>query len=144
MDRVRILFVDDELGVLNALKRSLRKAPYEMVFLNDPQEVMPLLEKEVFHILVSDHKMPEMTGTALFIEVKEKYPKMIRVLMSGFADMSIMVEAINQGEVFRFIPKPWENEDIEATLKEAVAAYNRCAECPSESKVPPKDKSTSF
>jgi DNA-binding NtrC family response regulator len=123
LNNIRILFVDDEMAILDSLKRSLRKLPYELVFINKPLEVLTLMEQEEFHILISDHKMPEMTGTVLLAQVKNSFPGVIRILMSGFADMSIMVEAINQGEVFRFIPKPWEKGELERIISEAVNKY---------------------
>ncbi|MDA3940339.1 MAG: response regulator [Spirochaetia bacterium] len=123
MNNIRILFVDDEMAILDSLKRSLRKLPYELVFINKAMEVLTLMEKEEFHILISDHKMPEMTGTVLLAQVKNRFPGVIRILMSGFADMSIMVEAINQGEVFRFIPKPWKKGELERIISEAVNKY---------------------
>jgi DNA-binding NtrC family response regulator len=123
LNNIRILFVDDEMAILDSLKRSLRKLPYELVFINKAMEVLTLMEKEEFHILISDHKMPEMTGTVLLAQVKNRFPGVIRILMSGFADMSIMVEAINQGEVFRFIPKPWKKGELERIISEAVNKY---------------------
>lgn len=120
MSKIKILFIDDEEPILDALKRSLRKLPYNMVFEKNPLHALKLLENEEFNIVVSDHKMPGITGTVLFTLIKESYPQIIRILMSGFADMSIMVEAINNSEVFRFIPKPWKNEDLNSIILEAV------------------------
>ncbi len=117
MNRPVVLFVDDEANVLNALRRSLRKEPYEQLFAQDPKEALDILDKRNVDLVVSDHLMPSMDGLSLLKIVKEHYPKIIRVLLTGHADVQMTIAAINEGEVFRFLTKPWNDVELKVTLK---------------------------
>ena len=117
MNRPVVLFVDDEANVLNALRRSLRKEPYEQLFAQDPKEALDILGKRNVDLVVSDHLMPSMDGLSLLKMVKEHYPKIIRVLLTGHADVQMTIAAINEGEVFRFLTKPWNDAELKVTLK---------------------------
>ena len=117
MNRPVVLFVDDEANVLNALRRSLRKEPYEQLFAQDPREALDILEKRNVDLVVSDHLMPSMDGLSLLKLVKQHYPRIIRVLLTGHADVQMTIAAINEGEVFRFLTKPWNDVELKETLK---------------------------
>ncbi len=117
MNRPVVLFVDDEANVLNALRRSLRKEPYEQLFAQDPKEALEILGKRNVDLVISDHLMPSMDGLSLLKMVKEHYPKIIRVLLTGHADVQMTIAAINEGEVFRFLTKPWDDAELKVTLK---------------------------
>jgi DNA-binding NtrC family response regulator len=117
MNRPVVLFVDDEANVLNALRRSLRKEPYEQLFAQDPKEALEILGKRNVDLVISDHLMPSMDGLSLLKMVKEHYPKIIRVLLTGHADVQMTIAAINEGEVFRFLTKPWDEAELKVTLK---------------------------
>lgn len=128
MDKWSILFVDDDGGIINSIRRELRKSPYTIRFAHSAQEGLQLLEQEPFQLVISDHKMPEMSGTAFIKKVKERYPRIVRALISGYADMSIIVEAINEGEVFRFIPKPWKKDMLLKIIEECLDHYQKMDE----------------
>lgn len=117
MNRKTVLCVDDEANVLRALKRLLRKEPYQLLTANSGAEALQILETEEVHLLVSDYRMPGMTGTELLSEVAERSPETVRVVLSGYADAASIVEAINRGHIFRFLAKPWSDEELKANLR---------------------------
>jgi DNA-binding NtrC family response regulator len=117
MNQPVALFVDDEANVLNALRRSLRKEPYERLFAQCPEEALDILKKKNVDLIVTDHLMPSMDGLSLLKLVKERYPKVVRILLTGHADIQMTIAAINEGEVFRFLTKPWNDVELKVTLK---------------------------
>jgi two-component system probable response regulator PhcQ len=120
MNQPVVLFVDDEANVLNALRRSLRKEPYELLFAQDPKEALDILKNRDVDLVVSDHLMPAMDGLSLLKLVKKYYPKIVRVLLTGHADIQMTIAAINDGEVFRFLTKPWNDMELKVTLKNII------------------------
>ena len=117
---MRVLFVDDEERILTALRILFRNV-YDVYTAADGAEAFELLERHAFHIVVSDQRMPGFTGVELLREVKRLYPRTVRLLLSGYSDLQALVGSINEGEVFRYIRKPWDNDEIRATLEEAAA-----------------------
>jgi two-component system probable response regulator PhcQ len=112
----RILVVDDEEGVTNALRRSLRREGYEITACNDPKQALVLLKSETFDMVISDHLMPGMTGIELTKILHDRYPDMMRLMLTGQPDLQMVIEAINHGEVYRFITKPWDDLELKVTL----------------------------
>ncbi len=124
-----ILFVDDEEKVLNSLKRGLLDEPYQTLYANSGKEALEILEKNEVHIIVTDMRMPEMSGLELLGIVKEKYPNIVRLVLSGYTQINTLLTAINQGEIFKFITKPWKlEEEFKSILKQAVDYYDLHAE----------------
>jgi DNA-binding NtrC family response regulator len=101
-----LLCVDDERPILNALKRLLRKEGYRLLTAEDGPEALDVLDREPVQVVISDYRMPGMSGTALLREVKSRHPETVRVVLSGYADAHVVVESINIGEIYRFLPKP--------------------------------------
>jgi len=130
MDEKRtILFVDDEIRLLRSIERGLIEQPYHLLFAESGEQALRLLAKHQVHVLVTDMRMPEMTGLELLKVVKERYPHIVRIVLSGYTQVSMLLAAINQGEIFRFITKPWRmEEDFIPAIREAVEQYNRQAE----------------
>jgi two-component system probable response regulator PhcQ len=112
-----VLFVDDEVNVLNALRRSLRKEPYATHFAQGPEEAMEVLKSNDIDLIVSDHLMPGMDGLSFLKLVKNLFPEVIRVVLTGHAELQLAIEAINEGEVFRFLTKPWNDLELRVMLK---------------------------
>lgn len=112
----RILIVDDEENVCRALRRSLRKEGYELHSLNDPEAALELLSREKFDLILSDHLMPNMTGLELLKLVRTRHPDTMRLMLTGHADMQTAIDAINQGEIYRFLTKPWDDTELKVTL----------------------------
>ncbi|RME29631.1 MAG: response regulator [Deltaproteobacteria bacterium] len=117
MSKGTILFVDDEANVLNALRRTLRKEPYEIFLAQSAEEAFDILRENDIDLVVSDHLMPSMDGLTFLKKVRELYPSVIRVILTGHADLQMAIEAINEGEVFRFLTKPWMDVELKMTLK---------------------------
>ena len=118
-----ILFVDDEVSILNLVKRTLRKENYRMLVAGSAEEALEILAREKVHVVISDQRMPEASGTELFKQVKKRYPDTVRAIMSGYSSISNVVESINEGEVYRFIPKPWETEDLIVAVDQCLKHY---------------------
>lgn len=116
-----ILFVDDELRITCSL-RALFRRKYKVFVANSGDEALSIMERQSIDVLVSDQRMPEMLGSELLATVSKKYPQTMRILLTGFMDRQAIVDSINDGEVYRFINKPWENDEIEEIIAEAALA----------------------
>lgn len=130
MDEKRtILFVDDEVRLLRSLEQAMLDEPYDTLYAESGAEALKLLEENEVHVIVTDMRMPEMSGLALLKIVKEKYPHIVRLVLSGYTQVTTLLTAINQGEIFRFITKPWKMEkEFKTVLEQAVEYYNLQAE----------------
>ena len=125
MEKRNVLFVDDEVKILHALKRGLVDEPYEMFFADSGREALEMLMHSEIHVIVTDMRMPEMDGLELLRKVKVEYPHVIRIVLSGYTDIEVLLTAINQGEIFRFMTKPWKlNEEIKTTIRQAIEFYD--------------------
>jgi len=118
--KARLLFVDDEERILNAL-RSIFRNQYSVFTAGSGPEAMEFLKRFHPHVVISDQRMPEMTGVELLREVRDIAPHTVRILLTGYSDLASIVGSINDGEVFRFISKPWNNSEIQKTIGEAAA-----------------------
>jgi serine/threonine-protein kinase len=125
--KARILFVDDEERILTAL-RSIFRINYHVFTATNGAEALGLVKKFQPHVVVSDQRMPEMTGVELLRQVKEEAPSTVRLLLTGYSDLAAIVGSLNEGEVFRFVSKPWDNQDIQNTIGEAAAIALELAE----------------
>lgn len=112
----RILVVDDEENVCKALRRTLKRDGYEVVTAGSPAEALETLKREKFDLILSDHLMPEMTGLELLKLVHDRHPDMMRMMLTGHADIETAIAAINQGEIYRFLSKPWDDAELKVTL----------------------------
>ncbi len=118
-----ILVVDDEVDNLDLLKRTFRRE-YNVHTANSAKDALQMLDDREFAVIVSDQRMPEMTGVELLEKVREKSPNTIRILLTGYTDMNALVDAINLGHVYRYLTKPWSREEITVTVKRAVEHYD--------------------
>lgn len=117
--RPGVLFVDDEERVLNALKFLFRDS-YDVETAGGGAAALERLGARRFHVLVSDQRMPEMLGVELLRQAKAIAPGTVRLLLTGYSDLAAIVGSVNDSEVFRFVSKPWQEEDLRATLAEAL------------------------
>ncbi len=115
-----LLFVDDEPNILSALRRLFRPHGYRILTAESGAAALKLLEQEPVDLILSDMRMPEMDGAQLLEQVKEHHPGVIRMLLTGYADMNSTVKAINQGEIYRYLSKPWNDHDLLLTIAEAL------------------------
>ena len=127
--RARVLFVDDEVRILAALKAIFRDK-YEVETVMSGDSAVELLKRNSFHVVVSDQRMPGMQGVDLLRHVREVAPKSVRLLLTGYSDLASIVGSINEGEVYRFVSKPWDNDELTTTLREAVAVAVGLAKAP--------------
>lgn len=117
--RATVLFVDDERNVLTSL-RALFRDSYRVLSTTDPDEALRLVRQETVDVIVSDQRMPQMLGAELLRRVREVSPGTMRILLTGYSDLASVISSINDGEVFRFINKPWSNEAIRGVVASAV------------------------
>ncbi len=124
MEKKTVLFVDDEEKILNSLKRGLLDEPYNSLFANSGEEALEILKENDVHVLVTDMRMPEMSGLELLKIVKEDYPHIVRVVLSGYTQITTLLTAINQGEIYKYITKPWKLEgEFKPAIREAIDYY---------------------
>ena len=130
MDEKRtVLVVDDEFRLLRSIERAMLDEPYRLLSAESGKDALKLLAENEIHVLVTDMRMPEMTGLQLLRQVKERYPQIVRIVLSGYTHVTTLLTAINQGEIFRFITKPWKTEeDLKPAIRQAIEQYNREAE----------------
>jgi serine/threonine-protein kinase len=134
--KARILFVDDEERIVNAL-RSIFRSGYHVFTATNGTEALEFVRKFQPHVVVSDQRMPQMTGVELLRRVKGLAPSTVRMLLTGYSDLAAIVGSINEGEVYRFISKPWDNQEIQAIVAEAATiAFDLAATAASPPIVP--------
>lgn len=119
--RPRVLFVDDEIRVTTSL-RMLCRRHYDVRIANSGAQALEIMRQGPVDVIVSDQRMPEMNGIELLREARSACPNAMRILLTGYADLNAIIGSINEGEIFRFINKPWSNADLMDTLAEAAAA----------------------
>jgi two-component system NtrC family sensor kinase len=121
---LRILFVDDERNVLRSLERLFLDEDYEVLTANSGPEGLETLEQSgPFQLIVSDYRMPSMNGVVFLTEVCRRWPDTERIILSGYADTAAIVGAINQGQIYKFIAKPWNDDDLLHAIREALDRY---------------------
>ena len=119
-----LLVVDDEPNVCDSVHDLLRRE-FRVLKAHSAEEGYRIMREEEVHIIMSDQRMPQITGVELLSKVKSRYPQAVRMLFTGFADLESIVAAINQGHVFQFLKKPWQPEELEAAVREAAVEYER-------------------
>jgi response regulator RpfG family c-di-GMP phosphodiesterase len=118
-----ILIVDDEAVVLAALKETLEREKYHVVTSSSPLKALELLRTQQFAVILSDQRMPEMQGLDFLIESRKLNPRASRILITAVLSLPTIVDAINRGEIFRFVAKPWLREELTATVRNAFSRY---------------------
>lgn len=119
-----ILVVDDEPDMLRSL-RDLLRFDFQVHTAGSGAEGVRVLQEHPVHVVMTDQRMPQMTGVEFLQRVKSDQPEAIRLIFTGYADVNAVIAAINQGNVFRYVAKPWDPDELTATLKEAGAQYDR-------------------
>lgn len=122
-----VLIVDDEASILGALKRVLHHEPYRVLTTTSPMEAFHLLATHSVQMVISDQRMPEMTGTELLLQVKVLYPDVVRVILTGYTDEEAIMAAINDGQVYKFLFKPWNAEALKLELYHALKYHSALA-----------------
>jgi FixJ family two-component response regulator len=118
-----LLLVDDEENVLNALVRVLRRDGYTLYTARTVPEAFEILARAPIEVVLSDQRMPEQSGAVFLSEVKEKYPHTVRLMLSGYTEVGSVTDAINRGAIYKFLTKPWDDEQLRANVREAFQRH---------------------
>ena len=118
-----ILLVDDEVNITRALKRTLRSEGYTILTADSGAEGLELLAVNEVGVIISDQRMPQMTGVEFLRKVKALYPKTFRMVLSGYTELESVTRAINEGAIYKFLTKPWEDEQLRENIREAFQLY---------------------
>lgn len=120
--KVRLLYLDDEINNLNSFKAAFRR-DYTIFTAVNVEEAMAILEKEDLQVIITDQRMPDMTGVEFLESIIDKYPEPIRMLLTGYTDVGSVIDAINKGQVYRYITKPWNEEELRISIDNAYQFY---------------------
>ncbi|MBC7759718.1 MAG: response regulator [Phormidesmis sp. FL-bin-119] len=120
--KIDILYVDDEENNLISFKATFR-LKYNVLIAVSADEAMKVLETKPVEIIITDQRMPNMTGIEFLEKVIEKYPEPIRILLTGYADMNAVIDAVNKGKIYHYLSKPWSEQELEETIKKAFEVY---------------------
>lgn len=119
-----ILLVDDEPEILHSLKGLLRRE-FTLHTAQSGQQALDILREQPIQVIMTDQRMPEMTGAQLLTQAKEIAPHTIRIIFTGYADIKGVVDAVNEGQLYRYITKPWDPDELVETLTEATDEFRR-------------------
>jgi DNA-binding NtrC family response regulator len=119
-----LLIVDDEPDVCDSVHDLLRRE-FRVFKAHRAEEGYEIMRREEVHIIMSDQRMPRITGVEMLAQVKSRYPQAVRMLFTGFADLDSVISAINQGHIFGFLKKPWQPEELEEAVRNAAEEYDR-------------------
>lgn len=126
MNRIpKILIVDDEVFILRAIKHLLTRYHLDVLTVTNPEEAISILKTDSIDMILSDQRMPTMDGISLLSKAKESSPKAIRMLMSGYSDVEVFITGINQGIIYYFIAKPWDNDKLVKVIFDALFSRER-------------------
>ncbi|MBY0424711.1 MAG: response regulator [Cytophagales bacterium] len=121
--KINILYVDDEINNLTSMKATFRMA-YNVFTATSAEEGKKILAEKVISIVISDQKMPEITGSEFLASIKDDYPDTIRILLTGYTDMEALVEAINKGQIYYYLNKPWDEQQMRMLIEKAYEVYS--------------------
>lgn len=130
---ISILYVDDEANNLIAF-RAVFRTKYTIFTALSGLEGLEILSENDVQIIITDQRMPNMTGVEFLEEVIEKYPSPIRILLTGYTDMSAIIDAVNKGSIFQYLNKPWDEEELEEVIEKAYDVYLKKIEIMEENK----------
>jgi len=122
-DGKTLLIVDDDAGVAASVVRVLRRDGYHVLTAPNAKDALDLMALNVVHVVISDHRMPAMTGAELLGKVKLLYPDTVRILFSGYIEIEALTEAVNRGAIYRFLLKPWDDETLRESVRQAFHHY---------------------
>ena len=122
-----ILVVDDESEILYSLRGLLRRE-FEVHTAGSADEALEVLRQQPIHAIMTDQRMPEMTGVELLTEVQGGWPDAIRMVFTGYSDIKAVIDAINRGHIFRYITKPWDPDELKSILRQACEEYDRAVD----------------
>ena len=122
-DKIRILYIDDEEHNLNAFKATFRRM-YEIFTAISPIDGKRILEENDIEIIITDQRMPEMTGVEFLESIIEDFPDPMRILITGYTDIQALIDAVNKGQIYRYITKPWNEEELKMFVRQAYEVFS--------------------
>lgn len=125
--KIDILYVDDEENNLISFKATFR-LKHNILIASSAVAAMKILETRPIEIIITDQRMPNMTGIEFLEKVIEKYPEPVRILLTGYADMNAVIDAVNKGKIFHYLSKPWSEQELDETIKKAFEFYTAAKE----------------
>lgn len=125
-NKYSVLIVDDEEEILQSLRRLLHPE-FDVHTTQNPLEGLEIFRRRPIHLVMSDQRMPQMTGAQLLSRMQEERPETMRILFTGYADIQAVIDAVNEGRIFRYISKPWESEELLANVRQACAEHRQFA-----------------
>ena len=120
----RILIVDDEEHVLKALERALVDEDYDITTTTSSEEALELVRRRSFKVIISDECMPNMFGSELLAKISLRQPEVVKMLLTGYASVEAAIRAVNQGEIYRFLVKPWDDFELKMALRSGIEKYD--------------------
>ncbi len=121
-DKINILYVDDEVNNLISFKATFRLR-YKIFTAESARDAMKILDEHNIHIIITDQRMPEMTGVEFLVNILETHPDPIRILLTGYADLNAVIDAVNKGKIYHYLSKPWNEEELNNTILQAFEIY---------------------
>jgi response regulator RpfG family c-di-GMP phosphodiesterase len=120
--KIDILYVDDEENNLVSFKATFR-LKYNVLIASSADAAIKILETKPVEIIITDQRMPQMTGIEFLEKIIDKYPDPIRILLTGYADMNAVIDAVNKGKIFHYLSKPWSEQELSETIKKAFEVF---------------------
>jgi len=121
-NKINILYVDDEQNNLVSFKATFRMK-YNVHIAISGEEAIKILHNQPIDIIITDQRMPNMTGVEFLESILEQYPDPMRILLTGYADLNAVIDAVNKGKIFHYLTKPWNEEELDMTIKRAYEVY---------------------
>ncbi len=122
-ERIKILYIDDEANNLSAFKANFRRI-YDIYTAESASEGRKILETTDIEIILTDQRMPEMTGVEFLESIVNEFPNPIRILLTGYTDMQALIDAVNKGQIYRYLNKPWNEEELKMYIAQAYEVYS--------------------
>lgn len=121
-EKIKVLYIDDEQNNLFSFKAVFR-TDFKITVAISADEALKKLEQESFHVIVTDQRMPGMTGVEFLESILDKYPHPVRILLTGYTDINAVIDAVNKGKIFHYLSKPWDEEELRQTIRTAFDLY---------------------
>src|SRR3982751_2399370 len=119
---INVLYIDDERHNLIAFKASFRRI-FNVFICESAEEGRQIVEQQTIHVILSDQRMPKMTGIEFFESILSTFPDPIRILITGYTDINAVIDAINRGQVYKYLTKPWNENDVRIFIEKAFEVY---------------------
>ncbi len=120
--KINILYVDDEMNNLVSFKATFRMK-YNVQTAIGGEEAIRILDEHDIHVIITDQRMPGMTGVEFLESILDRHPEPMRILLTGYADLNAVIDAVNKGKIYHYLSKPWNEAELDATIQRAFDIY---------------------